>query len=510
MSERPLHTDEAVHAVKFAELLENNAYQYDPHEYHGPTLNYLTLIPAWLRGQTRFADLDERTIRIVPVLFGLFMLPLLLGFRHGMDRVALVSSALLLAVSPAFVFYSRYYIQEVLFVCFNLFVLIAAHRFLLTRKTVWAILTGVGLGLMHATKETCILPWWTMSMALLLTLLWQLFNPVRNDIPIPKPGIKQLLILLASAVLTSMLFFSSFGFNVQGIVDSIRTYTTYLKRAGGHDWHIHPWYRYFQWMLFYKASGLQLWSEGFIFLTALFSLRGLKKDVHVPGYNKNLLRFLIVHTFLLTLIYSLIPYKTPWSFLGAWLGWVILSGAGISLLYHWVKQKFARAVLLTFLIAGVLHLSYQSYLLNFTYEDHPGNPYTYSQPRDDVKQIALAVAEVAEASSTGQDTYIDVICTGADYWPLPWYLRSFSTIGWWSDVRMDLPAAPIILACPRIESELIKKLYELPPPGEKHLYLPLYDDYLELRPKVELRGYVRKDYWDAYQNNAQPAYGNIK
>ncbi|MCB0293433.1 MAG: hypothetical protein KDH97_24480, partial [Calditrichaeota bacterium] len=48
LERRPMHTDEAVHAVKFGALLEEGFYEYDPFEYHGPTLNYFTLIPAWL------------------------------------------------------------------------------------------------------------------------------------------------------------------------------------------------------------------------------------------------------------------------------------------------------------------------------------------------------------------------------------------------------------------------------------------------------------------------------
>ena len=48
---RPMHADEAVHADKFGTLLEGGGYAYDPSEYHGPTLYYLTLFPAWLRGE---------------------------------------------------------------------------------------------------------------------------------------------------------------------------------------------------------------------------------------------------------------------------------------------------------------------------------------------------------------------------------------------------------------------------------------------------------------------------
>ena len=73
LDSRPMHCDEAVHAVKFGDLLEKGSYRYEPHEYHGPTLNYLTLIPAWLSGADELKDLGEFTVRIVPVFFGVLL-----------------------------------------------------------------------------------------------------------------------------------------------------------------------------------------------------------------------------------------------------------------------------------------------------------------------------------------------------------------------------------------------------------------------------------------------------
>ena len=60
-----------------------------------------------------------------------------------------------------------------------------------------------------------------------------------------------------------------------------------------------------------------------------------------------------------------------------------------------------------------------------------------------------------------------------------------------------LPAAPIILCTPDQEQLLLRKLYEIPPAGERSLYLPLWREYAELRPGVEIRGYIRKEFIDA-------------
>ena len=95
--------------------------------------------------------------------------------------------------------------------------------------------------------------------------------------------------------------------------------------------------------------------------------------------------------------------------------------------------------------------------------------------------------------------YIEVICPAHDYWPLPWYLRAFPNVGWWSEVDVSVPAAPLIICKPSLEPALLKKLYEVPPPGQRDLYLPLFDSYSEIRPTVEVRGYVVKSLWDRYE-----------
>ena len=99
---RPMHTDEAVHAVKFGILLETGAYRYDRNEYHGPTLNYFTLLPAWLASEKKLAQVTEVTLRIIPALFGLCLILLLpLVWDIGLESVA--CAALLTACSPAMV-----------------------------------------------------------------------------------------------------------------------------------------------------------------------------------------------------------------------------------------------------------------------------------------------------------------------------------------------------------------------------------------------------------------------
>ena len=112
LDRRPLHTDESVHAIKFRGLWEQGVYRYDPHEYHGPSLYYFTLPSAWLSGARNFADTSETTYRIVPVLFGVGLILLLPLLRDGLGTGATLAAGVLTAVSPALLFFSRYYIRQ--------------------------------------------------------------------------------------------------------------------------------------------------------------------------------------------------------------------------------------------------------------------------------------------------------------------------------------------------------------------------------------------------------------
>ncbi len=93
---------------------------------------------------------------------------------------------------------------------------------------------------------------------------------------------------------------------------------------------------------------------------------------------------------------------------------------------------------------------------------------------------------------------IHVICPGKDYWPLPWYLRSFPNVGYWTEADNVEPPAVVIIASPKVEPALMKKLNEFSPRSKRNPYVSLFDRYIELRPQIELRGYVL---WDRFQQH---------
>jgi len=500
-----MHTDESVHAIKFGMLLEENQYRYDPQEYHGPTLNYFTLIPALTLSQKKLMEIDESTLRIVPVFFGMLLVLGLLPLIRGLSRPVVFFAGLFLAISPAMVFYSRYYIQEMLLVSFSCGVFVSAYRYIKRKNPVWAFSTGLFLGLMHATKETGIIVFGAMLLALYLT---GILHNRQNEKP-AHFGFKinpwHILILISTAGFISALFYSSFFTHPRGIIDSFVAYKNYVHRASQNSWHIHPWYYYFKVLIGSKHAGRPFWHELPIVILSGIGITVALRRKHHPQVDSSLIRFIALYTVILAFVYSIIPYKTPWIMLGFYFGMILLAALGATSLLRIKKTIMLRIFVYLFLVLGVGDLILLSYLSNFKYDADPSNPYVYAHTSRDVLNITQKIEQISVVHPDGKDMVIEVICPGDDYWPLPWYLRLFPNIGWWDSVNFKQPSAQIIIASPSVESELLKKLYEWPPPGEKNLYVPLFKSPTELRPSVEIRGYVTKELMDLYRQK----YSNL-
>jgi hypothetical protein len=158
-----------------------------------------------------------------------------------------------------------------------------------------------------------------------------------------------------------------------------------------------------------------------------------------------------------------------------------------------------RVIIGAFLLIVGIDLLLQAFLASYvSYADH-SNPYVYAHPTTDVLLVAQRVEEVAAAHPDGFSVPIQVICPNDDYWPLPWYLRRFSNVGYWNDVGDNIVLTPVVIAAPQVEERLITRLYGAAPPGHKNLYVPLFDRLIQLRPGIELRGYVTKDLLDQLQ-----------
>jgi uncharacterized protein (TIGR03663 family) len=239
-----MHTDEAVNAVKFRQLLESGNYSYDKVEYHGPVLYFLSLVPAWITKTKEYADLTEYHLRVVPVTAGILLLLLLISLKRISGWKIVLASTFIAALSPAMVFFSRYYIHEMLLVFFTYGFIISLFHFFKQPKILRLILSGIFLGLMYATKETFILSAGVIFVALIISEIFWKEKPYSIAKVMRSLKWYQYFVFAGVTIIVSILFFSSFFENPQGVIGSVTKYEGYFSKAGKNEIHQHPWYYY--------------------------------------------------------------------------------------------------------------------------------------------------------------------------------------------------------------------------------------------------------------------------
>ncbi|MFN2502529.1 MAG: glycosyltransferase family 39 protein [Pyrinomonadaceae bacterium] len=125
---KPLHHDEGVNGFFLTTLFREGAYKYDPANYHGPTLYYISL------AFTKLFGLETIPIRASVAIFGVLMVVLALFLRRYIGTIGSLMTALFLALSPGMVYISRYFIHEIFFVFLSLAVVVAVLFFIEKRK----------------------------------------------------------------------------------------------------------------------------------------------------------------------------------------------------------------------------------------------------------------------------------------------------------------------------------------------------------------------------------------
>lgn len=478
---RPMHPDEANQAVRAGILQSTGRYEYDPTEHHGPTLYYLALPGAWLTAGREFAATTEATFRAVPAWFGAGLILLLLLVRQTLGWSPVVISGIFIAVSPAMVYYSRFFIQETLLVFFTFGLIAAAWRYLQRPGPGWAMLAGLFAALMFATKETCVLSWAALCGALVLAA-W-LCPAWRAAWPIGQMRWRHLGATLAAASVVTITLFSSFFTHWQGVRDAVLAYTTYAGRAGAEGWHNHPWHFYLHRLAWFRVGRGPVFSEGLVLALALAGIVSAFRRRNSPERALPLL--LALYTVLLTAIYSAISYKTPWCTLSFLHGFMLLAGVGAVEVIRLIPRRLAQTAAVLVIGAGVLQLGRQAWTANTRFAADPRNPWCYAQTSTDLLRLDQRLREIAAVHPDGTHMPIAVVQDPNQVWPLPWYLRKFPNAGFWQRME-ELPPQfqpVIVVAAPDQQT---------PIDGQSQ------SEYYGLRPDVILAVHIRKQWWDRF------------
>lgn len=477
LSNSPFHNDEGVNGWFTTNLLRSGTYAYDPANYHGPSLYYISYVSTILFGLTDFG------LRFVPAFFGVATIGLVLAMHRWIGRSGALAAAALLAVSPGWLYFSRYFIHEELLVCFTVATIFLGARWLETARGGFLVGAAASAALLFATKETALLTVIVLILASGSMVVYQRLRgswtaePGRrfesaapNDrrrVRRPRSpagatlerlgGRSRVVRMLAGAavvlVAIYVVLYSSFFTNYpKGVVDSFDALLLWV-RAGTED-HAHSLTSYLQWLFQEELPILVFACVGAA--VVLWDARP---------------RFALFVGFWaggLFAAYSLISYKTPWLDLNFLVPMAILGGHGVDRLlvrlrdaadrssspastrvgrYLGRRSRSLRVGLVVAVIAALGLGGVQAVQLSFVSFDDDRIPYVYAHTRRDIFRLMADVD--AQAARLGTVRRTGIVIMSPDYWPLPWYWRDYPRAGFFGKV---VPTTePIIIV--RVDQE---------------------------------------------------------
>ncbi len=189
---RAMSHDESLHALYSYYLYNGSGYIHNP-MMHGPFLFHANALIYFLFGDNDF------TARIVPALFGVFMVMSPLLLRRWLGRVGAVITSILLLISPSFLYYSRYIRNDIYIAVWTMLLIAALFYFIQDRKPGWLYLGVAVLMLSLATKENAYIFGYIGLVFIIEVILWERFSR-RN----------QVWLYIGGAVLSLLLLFGAF------------------------------------------------------------------------------------------------------------------------------------------------------------------------------------------------------------------------------------------------------------------------------------------------------------
>jgi uncharacterized protein (TIGR03663 family) len=193
LGDKPLHHDESMHAF-YSYLFARNPASYEylpllhgPFQFHAVGIFFaLVLALEHLFGAATAAGnpwINDTTARIVPALFGVGIVALPLGLRRELGKAGALIAALLLAVSPSFVYFSRFLREDIYFTFFMFAIVVCAVRFAHDRKLRWLVGCIVATVLAYATFEGTFIALAIFGSFLALLVVWELAHGLAGLLP---------------------------------------------------------------------------------------------------------------------------------------------------------------------------------------------------------------------------------------------------------------------------------------------------------------------------------------
>ncbi|HJJ41798.1 MAG TPA: TIGR03663 family protein [Methanocorpusculum sp.] len=410
------HHDETIHAWFSYNLMQSWHYTYDP-VYHGPFLYYVTASMFKIFGASDIVG------RILPCIFGCGMVLLVywlykMGYLSG--KTACIS-AMLLAISPEMVYFSRFLRNDIFVVFFSLLMAAAFLAWIQKEKWYYLAIAGIGCALGLCSKENMPLIFVTFAV-FVIYLLWS------RKIRFPKGWVKHLIITLLIFFGIVFTFYTSFWQHPEMIIQApIDAITGWIGLHNEGRLNGSPLF-YIAMFILYEIPILllALLTTG-VFISEPF-LKSKKdgvaksdEDVQSKTFGEKLkeffkrpdapekidrqhefLRFAIYWTLIAMITYAYIGEKVPWLSLHQLVPMIFVAASAFMLL-----KKFWKPILI---ISAVILLSI-TYYTSFVPEDI-AEPIVQVQNSQDLVPLLNGINESNK-----------VLFTVDKQWPFGWYCR---------------------------------------------------------------------------------------
>jgi uncharacterized protein (TIGR03663 family) len=393
---------------------------------------------------------SDLVARILPSLFGFLLIPLVYCiYRIGyIDKNQTLLVALLLALSPDMVYFSRFLRHDIFMLFFTFLLLVAILYYFEYGQTRYAITGAIAIGGALSCKEE-------MPVILLIFASFFLYAVYRKKFTLP-PDWKYDLILGAFIILVIMsVLYSAFGahietltgqnfaFNTSGWYKAVEHWTAMhnQQRLGGPLYFYIPFYLLYELPIFILAiiGTIQLLGNGLnpaLFIRRLknrikyhrsgipveelaeISRQQLKDRGIVHPKSEEFFRFCVYWMILVMAFYAVVGEKVPWLIIPQLLPMCIVAVYKL----NWQKMVFA--------IIGCLFLAVMTWHVAFIPADI-NEPIVQVQNSEDLREVMGLI-----------DASDHVVVASKNYWPLPWYYRGER----WNKIKFygDIVEEPIL------------------------------------------------------------------
>ncbi len=436
LDERVFHHDEAAVGYFTYKLFSEGTYSYDP-SFHGPFMYYVTSRMFRLFGDTIYAA------RLLPALLGASMLFLLIPFRKYIGNRGLVIAAFFLAFSPSFLYYSRFYREDIFFSFFTLLTLVCAVKYVENHaegksylpRILYISICGFSLASMAALKENAYI---AMALAVLFLFLFFIREKWYSGLVEKlKKRDKKMLIIAAEGLFLILVLLIVFSLFYTGKVLDFYGMEEAVKKAVSHWYEMHSIQRIGGPMYFYLPI-MSLYEMPVI-------VAGLAGVVYYYNRNNLFMTFLGYWAITNLIVYSYLQEKVPWLVLNPLLPLAIIAAAYIGELLPQLNFKSKiDIIILIFLFMSLSYFMYSSILLNYYDYTSPAEPLI--QAAQPPQKFSELLNKIDEISSQYQNKSTEIQITDPDMeTQFLWYMRHYSNIRWRVNISSDLNAPLIVV-----------------------------------------------------------------